>query len=415
MFRRPDQRDPIVITGIGLLTSTGDDREAAWNAVRQGACAMRVLDDIPYIPPGIVLGATVEVPAEHAGQLKCVNLAKRAAAEAVEDAAIEWRRVDSDRFGCAISAHVGDTIGYYNYDSAANAPGWWHQFFPSTACSVIADEYGLGGPRLVHSVACASGLVDVLAAVRAIEDGQCDIALAGSAEGIHPLFAAGFHQMRVLAFSDDPQRACRPFDKDRSGFVMGEGGAVLVVERLSHAQARGARKIYAEILGGKMLAQAHHVTGLDSESEALTYLIDRTMNQARLAPRDVDYISVHGTGTEQNDLVEALAIRRSFRRAADGVCTSALKSMLGHLVNASGSVELAITALALRDGFVPPTINLTNPDPACEIDCTPLVGRRRSLEHALKLSVAFGGHIAALALRRWPTIVSQLDTAREAA
>ncbi|MBX7168578.1 MAG: beta-ketoacyl-[acyl-carrier-protein] synthase family protein [Pirellulales bacterium] len=418
MLRRSDARDPIVLTGIGLVVSTGLHREAAWRAVREGRTAVRKLDDIPFLPAGMVLGATVDLPTAVPQQLKCIDLCHRAAAEALADAQIEWRRVDLDRFGCAISGHMGDAgfcedrLGIARPDDAIR---WWDQFFPSTACSMVAARYGLAGPRTAHSVACASGLIDILSAVRMIEDDQCDIAIAGSAEGILPLFAAGFHQMRVLAYDDEPIRASRPFDAERKGFVMGEGGAMLVLERLSHAQRRGASHIYAEVLGGKMLAQAHHVTGLDAESESLAYLIDRTLGAAGLVPGDVDYINVHGTGTEQNDVVETRAIRRTFRRAAERARISALKSMLGHLVNASGSVELALTALALRDGYVPPTINLTRPDPQCDLDYTPLTGRRATLEHALKLSVAFGGHLAAVALRRWPTAQSLLDVAANSA
>jgi len=189
---------------------------------------------------------------------------------------------------------------------------------------------------------------------------------------------------------------------------MGEGAAMFVIERLSHALDRGAR-IYAELAGGKMLAEAHHVTGLDAESEVLAHLISITLRDARLAPDEVGYINAHGTGTQQNDLVETRGIRRALGRAADHVWVSGTKPMLGHLVNAAGSVELAITALALRDGFAPPTLNLTEPDPECDLDCIPLVGRRRALDTALKLSVAFGGHIAAIALRRWADRESEFD------
>jgi 3-oxoacyl-(acyl-carrier-protein) synthase len=243
-------------------------------------------------------------------------------------------------------------------------------------------------------------LIDIMSAVRAIQDNQCDLALAGSSEAIDPLFAAGFQKMRVLASADDPTTACRPFDRHRRGFVMGEGAAMFVLERLSHAQARGA-KIYGEILGGKMLADAHHMTGLDLESEALARLIHDTLKKTQLSPTDIGYINAHGTGTEQNDLMETRGIRRALGSHADDICVSALKAMLGHLVNASGSVELALTTLALRDGFVPPTANLTDPDPECDLNCVPLVGQTRRVQVALKLALAFGGHLVAVALRRW--------------
>ena len=181
---------------------------------------------------------------------------------------------------------------------------------------------------------------------------------------------------------------------------------MFVVERLDHALARGA-SIYAEVLGGHLLTDGHHVTSLNAGGEALEHLIERTLQKSGLAPADIDHINAHGTGTQQNDVMEARSIRRALGRAADAVGVTANKSMLGHLVNASGSVELALAALALRDGYVPPTINLRSLDPACELDCTPLVGRHRTLEHALKLSIAFGGHLAAVALRRWPEAVAR--------
>ena len=181
---------------------------------------------------------------------------------------------------------------------------------------------------------------------------------------------------------------------------MGEGAAMFVLERLSHAQARGA-PIYAEVAGGRLLATAHHMTGLDVESDALAYLISETLRVADLAPHDIGYINAHGTGTQQNDVAESRAIRRAMGSAADLLCVSATKSILGHLINAAGSVELAITALAMRDGFVPPTLNLTRPDPECDLDCIPLVGRKNSFVCALKLSVAFGGALAAVALKRY--------------
>jgi 3-oxoacyl-(acyl-carrier-protein) synthase len=277
---------------------------------------------------------------------------------------------------------------------------WWKQLLPNTACALVGSDYKLRGPRLSNSTACASGTIAILAATRAIRDGQCDIMLAGSSEAIHPLFAAGFYNMRVLAKHDEPDQASRPFDANRNGFVMGEGAAMLVLERLEHAKRRGA-SIYAEVIGGRLLTDARHMTNLDANSDAIVEVIRGSMRSAGIAPGDIPYINAHGTGTQQNDVAESRGIRIAFGRSADSVCVSSNKSMLGHLVNASGSVELAITALALRDGFAPATLNLTDPDPECDLDCIPLVGRVRPLEHALKLSIAFGGHLAAVVLRRW--------------
>jgi 3-oxoacyl-(acyl-carrier-protein) synthase len=297
------------------------------------------------------------------------------------------------------TGYVVERLGRVVLTSCRSQP-WHEQWLPNTACAAVAQHYDLRGPRLSNSTACASGTIAILKAIRAIRDGKCELALAGSSEAIHPLFAAGFYNMRVLADHDDPTQACRPFDANRSGFVMGEGAAMFVLERLDHAERRGAR-IYAEILGGRMLSDAHHVTSLGDDCSALVELIRGTLGSGGIAPSDIGYINAHGTGTLQNDVMEARGIRVAFGHAADSVCVSANKSMLGHLVNASGSVELALTALGLRDGFAPPTLNLTHQDPECDLDCVPMVGRERPLEHALKLSIAFGGHLAAIALRRW--------------
>jgi 3-oxoacyl-(acyl-carrier-protein) synthase len=364
---------------------------------------VRKLRGIAGIPDDEFIGAAVDLPPSRDGRLKAVRLAERAAQEALDDARINWNTIDRDRFACAASAVVTDWSVIGDHSRMDEVPGripWSHQFLPNTPVAYLGQKFGLYGPRLAHSTACASGLIGVLAAARAIEDNQCDIALAGAGDAIDGLFAAGFKQMRVLAQHDDPTQACRPFDANRNGFVLGEGGAMFVIERLSHALARRA-KIYAEIRAGRMLSEAHHVTGLDADSDALTHLIEITLDRAGLEPADIGHVNAHGTGTAQNDLVEMRAIRKSFAQAHEDLCVTANKSSLGHLVNAAGSIELAMTVLAMRDGFAPPTLNLTHPDPECTFDATPLVGRKNRFQHALKLSVAFGGHLVAVALSRW--------------
>ncbi len=351
--------------------------------VREGRSAVRRLTGLPGIPDGRLIGAPVDIELSTPDELKVLALCDRVAAEALDDAGLRPGMFSPQRFACAISGHMGDTrwsakqLGLSHLYPPTTID-WWQQWLPNTACVRIANRYRLHGPRICHSTACASGLIEVLAASRAIQDGQCDLALAGSAEAFHPLFAAGFLQMGVLAQHEDPRQACRPFDLGRQGFVMGEGAAMFVLERLSHARARGA-SIYAEIAGGRLLATAHHMTGLDLEGEALAHLISAALHAARLTPSDIGYISAHGTGTQQNDLAEARAIRRAMGKATDLLCVSATKSILGHLINAAGGVELAVTALAMRDGFVPPTLNLTRPDPECDLDCIPLVGRKNPL------------------------------------
>jgi 3-oxoacyl-(acyl-carrier-protein) synthase len=394
--------EPVVITGIGMVASVGGNRESVWRAVQRGESRFGLLSGLRGIPDGEFVGATVDLETPCKEEMKVVTLNHIAASEALEDAGVDFSTVDRSRFGCSLCGHMGDSR-FVDEDLGLLRPGeeeWWTHFFPSTACQSVARRYGLGGPRLSYSTACASSLICVQAAARSIRDRQCDIALAGGADAIDPLFVAGFNRMRVLAKDPDPSRACRPFDVSRKGFVFGEGGAVFVVERLSHALRRGAR-IYAEVAASRSLSQAHHVTGLDADCDALEYLIRATLEKAGVSPGDVGYINAHGTGTEQNDLAEARGICRAFGRARNSVWVSSTKSILGHLINAAGSTELAITALALRDGFAPPTLNLTQPDPACEFDCLPLAGRPGTFQHALKLSLAFGGHLVAVLLSRW--------------
>ncbi len=397
--------EPIVITGVGMMTSVGNDRESVWQAVQQGQSGIRPVPPDSGIPEWINIAARVDLPDRPPKQLKVIAMAHHAAAEAIQDASIDFGCVDRDRFACAISGHVGDwrllrqQHGFEGPDGPLDTP-IWNQFFPNSCCWDLATRFGLYGPRICHSTACASGLIDIMSAARAIRDGRADIALAGSSEAIDPLMAAGFKKMRVLANTTEPGQSCKPFDRNRKGFVMGEGAAMFVVERLSHALERNAT-IYAEICQGRMLADAHHMTGLDVESESLTRLINETLRTSRLRATDIDYVNAHGTGTQQNDLMETRGIRNSLGSHADNIFVSSLKSMLGHLINASGSVELAITTLALRDGYVPATLNLHEPDPECNLNYLPMIGRYDRIKTAMKLSLAFGGHLVAVALKRW--------------
>lgn len=386
-----------------MITSVGADRETVWQAVRAGKSGVRRLQGLKLIPDDLLIAATVDLELDPPERLKLTALNQIAADEALRDARLNLEQVDLDRFGCMISCHMAEPwiegLDLPHEKSGRQLP-WWEQFLPNTSCVQVAARYGLRGPRVAHSVACASGSLEILSALRSLRHGEADIILAGSAESIDPLFAAGFRKMRVLADHEDPTRACRPFDINRTGFVMGEGGAILVLERLSHALKRNAR-IYAEVVSGTVVSEAQHVTNLDAQSDGLTYAIETALKRANLGPGDVEYVNVHGTGTEQNDVVEAASIRRAFGRRALSLPVSSTKSMIGHLVNASGSVETAVTALALRDGFLPPTINLEDPDPRCELDHVALTGRVRRPQIAMKLSVAFGGHLVALVLRRW--------------
>ena len=396
--------DRVVITGIGIVSAVGRTRESTWNAVKAGKNGVRKLCGMPGIPDGLLLGATVEgVPLDRFGD-RNFPIALAAAREALEDSRLDLKRVDRSRIASSYGTCGGPTPWmaeeYARREGSTQIKPWWENLLYSAVPTRVANRLGIYGPRLVNSTACATGTIATINGMRTILDGQADIAFVGSAQTLHPILSAGFYNMRVLANADDPSAACRPFDANRTGFVMGEGAATLVLERLSSARARGA-SIYAEVLGGALMSDSTHVTDLSADSRPLTHLLDRTLRKSNLAPSDIGYINAHGTGTKQNDAMETRGIRAAFGSAANNLCVSTIKANLGHLVNAAGAVELAITAMALRDGFAPPTVNLTHPDPDCDLDCVPLIGRRRPFEHAMKISIAFGGHLAAVALRRW--------------
>ncbi|HEV7280170.1 MAG TPA: beta-ketoacyl-[acyl-carrier-protein] synthase family protein [Pirellulaceae bacterium] len=397
--------DPVVITGIGLITSLGHDRETVWNSIRAGRHGFARVTDLPWFRGEAIVAARVEWDDPVPGQLKAISLAQHAAREAMADAGFPLAcGMDPTRFGIAVAGHMGDSSGIGGpSDTPKTSPDqirWWEQVLPNTGCSHIANEFGILGPRLTHSVACASGLVSLLVARRAILDGQCDAALVGGAEALDPMFVACFRNMRALSPCEDPEEACRPFDRNRTGFVMGEGASLFVIERLSHALARGA-KVYAEVQAGRILCQAHHVTRIDLESESLAKLIECCLDSANLEPEAIGYVNAHGTGTMQNDSAEMRGIASAMGSALGDVYVSATKSMIGHLVNAAGCAELAVTALAMRDGYAPATLNLTDPDAECVFDALPLVGRKRRFQYALKLSMAFGGHLVGAVLKRW--------------
>jgi 3-oxoacyl-(acyl-carrier-protein) synthase len=329
------------------------------------------------------------------------QLAARACNEAIDDARLDMEGLNRDRAGCVVGIP-----GFPNERTLtmirANQPQsgrYWDAVMPHQAAATISGRYGLYGPSISPAAACATGLIAVLRAVDCIEEGLCDVMFAGCADAsLDRLTVSGFRSMRVLAEGDEAEHSVRPFDRQRKGFAIGEGAAMFVLERMSGAIRRGA-PIYAVIASGLSGGDAYHVTHLNPDPSNLAWLISKTLLRAGVAPEEVDYLNAHGTGTMQNDLAEAQAIRKAFGAAADKLHVSAVKSMIGHLLTAAGGVELAITALAVRDGYIPPTIHLTDPDPECGLDCTALRGIAHPIRTALKLSIAFGGHFGAAVLR----------------
>jgi len=434
----------IVITGIGMVTPAGPDRESTWRNLCEGHTFTRRLNPVDFAFTGEeverfesvlqLAGAPAQLTAPSAGDRddRVVQLARRAAEEALIDARLTLPLKCPERAAAVVGTSKGGLRTFTRAwkERIGNRPPerfWWNQFVPDAAARSIAERYDLRGAALCPVAACATGLVSISRGAALISQGRCDVVLAGSSDAsLHPALLPSFRRLGVLAQTgDDPARACRPFDRTRSGFLVGEGAAILVLERASTALSRSVAP-YAELLSAEMAADPAHLTRLDPDPASLVRLIREVLGRAEIAPDEIDYVGLHGTATRQNDLCETRALHQGLGPAARAVSCSSLKGAIGHLLGAAGSVESAVTLLAMRDDLVPPTANLRDPDPECDLDFTPIKGRRRTLETALKLSLGFGGHLAAAIFRKWtegptraalhwsPTEISPRDTWGEA-
>jgi 3-oxoacyl-[acyl-carrier-protein] synthase II len=394
----------VVVTGIGLTTGLGMSTRETWMNLRAGRHAFRTLD-VPTaagMPPYV--GSAVDRPA--------LEVLSGAAREACRDAGLvpaheRTRAHDPDRSGVVIGMSKGDLgrLSQLHAGSLRSDPHsereleGWMSTWPDGASVWVAREWDFRGPCLAPIAACATGLIAALRGADLIRRDVCDLVVVGAGDAsLDPLVLGTFRRMGILArVDDDPGRSMRPWDRGRTGFLVGEGAGVLVLERDDHAQARGITP-YAELAGGASGGDAYHVTDLNPDPSGLAYVIGRALANAGVAAEEIDHVNVHGTATRTNDPLECRAIRLALGPQADRVACSANKSQIGHLLGAAGAAELAITCLTIRDGFLPPTLNLTDPDPACDLDGTPLVGRSRPIGAALKLSIGFGGHLAAAVL-----------------
>ncbi len=271
----------------------------------------------------------------------------------------------------------------------------WSLLWPDAAASVVAGCFGLRGPSLCPVAACATGLVSLIRGADLIRSDECDVVLAGSSDAsLVPIVLGSFQRLGVLARGfDDPSRACRPFDAERSGFVIGEGAALLVLEEIEHAIARGA-SIYAEFVAGGLAADPSGLTQVEPDGASLAWLIQDVLRRADVSPSEIDYINLHGTATRANDVAETRAVRAAFGSAADRVLCSSQKGAIGHLLGAAGSVETAVTLLALRDQVAPPTVNLCTRDAQCDLDYVAATAQSARMRNVMKLSLGFGGHLA---------------------
>ena len=405
----------MAVTGLGAVTPIGNDARATWDAAvagRSGIDFIQAFDasDFPVRIAGEVkdFDATgVASPKEVRKLERNVLLALGAGREAVADAGLEGA-YDPSRVGILFGTAIGGLIGIAEQAEVLRERGHSRvspTFIPSvladTASGQLAISLGFRGPNYAPVSACATGSHAVGEAAEMIRRGAADAVLAGGAEAcIHPLILAGFCAMRGLVAEDEhPERASRPFDATRAGFVMGEGACILVLEDMESAQKRGAR-IYAEILGYGSTNDAYHMTAPLPDGRQASRSMRLALADAKVAPHEIDYINAHGSSTPLNDPTETLAIKQVFGDHAPRVPISGTKGYYGHALGASGAIEAAICALSLTNEWVPPTVNLDEPDAACDLDYVPRSGRPLRAEHLLTNSFGFGGINASLVMRR---------------
>jgi len=408
-------RRRVVVTGIGAITPIGITGTNLWDGVRAERSAVRSLT---RFDPSIFRSHNAAevndfVPSDHLDAKRAKRLDRFgqfsvvAARQALEDANLDLASEDRDRIGTMMGSALGgvayaeDQLGLFlKQGLRAVEPMLALTVFGGASSCNIAIELGVRGPNSTNAMSCASGTIAVGEAFRQVRDGYADVMIAGGAEApLSPLCFGAFALIRAMSTrNDDPGSASRPFDRDRDGFVMGEGSAVLILEARSRAIARGA-PIYGEVLGYGLTNDAHHMTAPLPDGSQAARSITLALADAEIAPNDVTYVNAHGSSTPLNDPTETLAIKRAFGDHAYRMPVSSTKGYYGHALGASGAIEAAICALALRNRWVPPTVNLETPDEACDLDYVPSVGRPADLDVVVSNSFGFGGINAAIVMR----------------
>ncbi len=405
----------VVITGMGTVTPIGNTAADSWAAARQGVCGIapithydtsaqkaKLAGEVKDLDPSLWVDKREMRKMDRVTQLAMV-----AAAQAMEDSGLNMENEDAARCGVIVSSGIGGLSTIESEHSRGLEKGFDRvspHFIPMVITNMsaghIAIRYGFKGMCSCPVTACASGSNAIGDAFRQIRDGYADVMLCGGTEAsITPLGIGGFTSLKALHTGTDPLRASIPFDAERSGFVMGEGAGILILEEYEHAKARGA-KIYAELAGYAANCDAHHITAPAPGGEGAARCMTLAMADAGVAPEEVGYINAHGTSTPMNDSCETAAIKAAFGEQAGKLAASSTKSMTGHLLGASGAVEAIFTALAVRDDFVPATIGYKVADPACDLDIVPNNGREMHLTAALSNSLGFGGHNACLVFKK---------------
>lgn len=402
----------VVVTGLGVVTSLSRQVEDLWQRVCRGESGVRpitVFDATEFKVRfgGEVSGWTTEgyiSPREAKRIDRFTQFALVAAIDAVKDSGLDFAKEDAYRCGVILGSGIGglNEIEAQHSRLLEKGPDKVSAFtipklMVNAASGHVSIQYGLRGPSAAVATACASAANAIGDAFKAIQYDDADIMVTGGTEAaLTPMGVSGFASMRALSErNDDPQRASRPFDKGRDGFVLSEGAGLLVIEELEHARARGAR-IYAELLGYGVSADGSHITQPDEHGTGAAKAMARALQDGHVGIEDIGYINAHGTSTPLGDQAETFAVKSIFGARARDVSISSTKSQLGHLLGASGGVELVLTVLALRDSLIPPTINYDDPDPNCDLDYTPNQPRQRKLTAAMSNSFGFGGHNASL-------------------
>ncbi len=406
----------VVITGIGAITPVGNDALSTWESICAGRHGFSKIDRFDTEDMGVSVAALlkdfdptpiIDKKEQRRTDPYC-QLALCAAAEALKDCGSDLKDLDPYRVGVIVGSGIGgmQTLEEEHQKFLEKGAKRVSVFFipmmiSNMAAGNISIRTGFKGVNFAPVTACASSAHAVGEAFRLIKGGYLDACVAGGAEATVTKFAmAGFNNMGALSRSADPDRASIPFDKERDGFVMGEGAGILILEELEHAKARGAR-IYAEIAGYGATGDAYHITSPSPDGEAAAKAMELAYTEAGLSPKNIDYINAHGTSTPVNERYETIAIKKALGDAAKTVAVSSTKSMTGHMLGAAGAVEAILTALALRDGIIPPTVGYKVPDEECDLDVVPNVARKQDLHAAISNSLGFGGHNAALCLKKF--------------
>ncbi len=409
----------VVITGLGAITPLGHNVKELWEGLINGKSGIDIIkrfDPVAYNLPVHIAGEVKDFdptkyldPKDAKRMSDFVKFSMVAAKEAVADSGLELDKINHEKAGVIIGTGIGGLRDIENQQQVLLEKGARRVspfFIPSgianMASGYVSIEFGFKGPNTCVVTACATGTHTIGDAFKIIQRGDADIMIAGGAESaITPLGIAGFANMKALSTrNDEPQKASRPFDAERDGFVMGEGAATVVLEELEHALARGAN-IYAEVVGYGMTGDAYHITAPCADADGAIRVITMAMNDARVNPDEVDYINAHGTSTPLNDKVETLAIKEIFGERAYQLKISSIKSMIGHLLGAAGAVEAVATALTIKNGIIPPTINYEHPDPDCDLDYVPNKAIEYPVKVAISNSFGFGGTNACLVFKEY--------------